>query len=176
MPKLPLKARDVKLPNHDSTGSFWENRKDRRHCGIDLYASPGSEVVAIETAQVTAVGLMTSPDMLDYWNRTFQIVVKNQDGTYWKYGEMAQSFVSRGDKIIEGQVIGTVGCVLNVEKIDHTSPKYIQHLKDTNPSMLHLELYLDNPIIEHKNYLGGNWFGEKRPPQLLNPLDRLKKS
>ena len=36
------------IPNKNSPGSFWENRKDRFHCGIDIYASAGSEVVSID--------------------------------------------------------------------------------------------------------------------------------
>ena len=80
----------------------------------------------------------------------------------------------KGDKIKAGQLIGKVGLVLNSKKINKTSPDYIQKLKNKNPSMLHLELYSNNPIKSHDNYLGGNWFGDKKPNNLLDPTEYLK--
>ncbi len=40
------------LPRSGSAGSFWENRKDRHHCGIDIYAPMHCEVLTIENARV----------------------------------------------------------------------------------------------------------------------------
>ncbi|MFP4548947.1 MAG: M23 family metallopeptidase [Fidelibacterota bacterium] len=175
MPRWPLKTRQSQLPTPKSAGSFWEDRKDRRHCGIDLYAEQGADVLAIEAGEVVDTGIMTAPEFIHYWNITHYVIVKNSDGTFWKYGEMEDIFVKKGEIISEGQLIGKVGLVLNTSKINESSPLYIQKLKHKNPSMLHLELFSDNPIGAHEKYLGGNWFEQARPKNLLDPADRLMK-
>ena len=72
-----------------------------------------------------------------------------------------------------GQLIGYVGTVLNLEKITNNSPKYIQEIKKNgSPSMLHLEVYRSKPSAR-KKYLGGNWFGTKKPDNLINPAFHL---
>jgi hypothetical protein len=35
--------------------------------------------------------------------------------------------------------------------------------------MLHFELWKNEPITTHKNYLGGNWFAEEKPENLIDP-------
>lgn len=162
------------LRDHGETGSFWEDRKDRHHCGIDLYAPEGEPVIAIEDGEVTDVGIMTSPEMISYWNETYYLVIRNHSGLFCKYGELASPNVKVGDTVEAGQVIGHVGTVLNSEKIDGTAPEYIRKLKDKNPSMLHFELWEDNPVVKDSNYLGGNWFGDSRPQKLLNPTEYLR--
>ncbi len=175
MPTWPLKTRQSTLPTTNTPGSFWEDRKDRRHCGIDLYAEQGADVMAIESGKVIATGIMTAPEFIHYWNVTHYVIIKNQDGTFWKYGEMEEIFVKKGELITEGQLLGQVGLVLNSSKINEDSPLYIQKLKHKNPSMLHLELFSSNPIAEHKKYLGGNWFEKQRPKNLLDPAIKLQK-
>jgi hypothetical protein len=41
-----------RIPFPPSPGSFWENRDDRHHCGVDIYAPCGSVVVAVESGEV----------------------------------------------------------------------------------------------------------------------------
>ena len=173
MPSWPLKNRNIKIPDPGQSGSFWENRGDRRHCGIDLYTKVGDDVYNIENGSVIDVGVMTSPELIGYWNVTYYVLVENQDGTFWKYGEMSNILISINDSVVEGQKIGEVGLVLNPNKIDSNSPIYIQKLKRKNPSMLHLELFSHDPIAVAKQYLGGNWFASKKPLQLMNPAQRL---
>ena len=45
------------IPTNGFSGSFWEDRDDRRHCGIDIYAPKGSGVIAIEYGKVIDIGL-----------------------------------------------------------------------------------------------------------------------
>ena len=52
-------SKNITLKN--SHGSFWENKKDRYHCEIDIYANVGSIVESIEDGQVIKTGLFTSP-------------------------------------------------------------------------------------------------------------------
>ncbi len=171
----PLKSKNRNIPIESEPGSFWENRGDRQHCGVDLYTESGNDVFSIEDGIVISVEIMTSPKLIHYWNDTYQVIIQNANKNYWKYGEMSDILVKEGDHINTGQKLGKVGLVLNVNEINDTSPLYIQKLKTKNPSMLHLELFSEDPISKHKLYLGGNWFGNTKPKQLLNPTDYLKK-
>ena len=50
------------VPTAGSPGSFWEDRGDRHHSGIDIYAPEGSNVLSIEDGKVIDIGIFTSPD------------------------------------------------------------------------------------------------------------------
>ena len=163
----------VKIPQKREAGSFWEDRGDRFHCGIDLYAPENTEVHSIEEGIVTETGLMTSPEILPYWNPTYYVIIKNNSEIFCKYGELAECTVQKGEQIGSGQLIGYVGMVLNCAKIDESSPPYIRKLKNKNPSMLHFELWENKPITSHRNYLGGNWFSEEKPENLIDPTEYL---
>lgn len=162
------------VPQKGETGSFWENRGDRYHCGVDLYAPENTEVVSIEGGIVADIGLMTSPEILPYWNPTYYVIIKQSSRLFCKYGELTDFTVRKGDKIEAGNLIGHVGMVLNSEKINGSCPLYIQNLKNKNPSMLHFEVWRSEPITAHKNYLGGNWFAEEMPENLIDPTGYLE--
>jgi len=165
--------RSRRVPPPGSPGSFGEDRGDRRHCGIDLYAAPDSKVVSIEDSVVVEVGAFTSPQIVPYWNETFYVVVENEDGSFVKFAELEAVDVKPGDRLSAGDKVGEVGMVLNPERIDEEAPEYIRGLKDRGrPSMLHLELYESRPEAPDK-YLGGNWFGQGGPKGLLDPTDQL---
>ncbi|ATU08499.1 M23 family metallopeptidase [Methanohalophilus portucalensis] len=165
----------VHIPDDGDAGCFWEDREDRHHCGIDLYAEKGTPIFAIEEGEVVEIGIMTSPSMIGYWNKTYHLIVRGNSGIYYKYGEMGMTIPEKGSRVKKYDRIGEVGQVLNTEMIDNTSPKYIQALKEKNPAMLHLEIWGKYPVTDHKLYLGGNWFGSKKPPGLLDPLHYLHK-
>ena len=158
-----------KIPAKGSPGSFWENRGDRFHCGIDIYAPAGSEVVSIDDGIVLESGIFTNPNVVSYWNETKFILIKNQDDVICKYAELEEVIIKTNEVIKAGQSIGYVGTVLNVEKIKSVSPKYIREIKNNkNLSMLHFEVYRSKPNVTNK-YLGGNWFGNKKPRNLVDP-------
>ena len=171
--KRPLKAsmkkkvawplpegRSQPVPSRGSPGSFWEDRKDRRHCGVDLYATPGSKVVSIEDGIVLEVGILTSPGIIPRWNETSYVLVENDSGSFAKFAELDEVEVRAGDRLSSGQMVGRVGSVLNPEKIGDDAPAYIKSLRELgNSSMLHFELYGSRPEVSER-YLGGNWFGE----------------
>lgn len=165
----------VHIPADGESGCFWEDRKDRHHCGIDLYAEKGTPVFAIEEGEVVEIEIMTSPSMIEYWNKTYHIILRGNSGIYYKYGEMDMTIPEKGSRVKKYDRIGEVGQVLNPEMIDTTSPRYIQALKEKNPAMLHLEIWEEYPVTDHKLYMGGNWFGSKKPPGLLDPLHYLHK-
>lgn len=161
-------------PASNASGSFWENRVDRYHCGVDIYAPERSEVLSIEDGKVIDVGLFTSPEKIPYWNKTFYILIQNNTGLVCKYAELGDVIAGANESVKAGQAIGYVGLVLNSNKITEESPSYIQKIKKKqNLSMLHFELYNSLPF-ESKNYWGGNWFDSKTPESLLDPTDYLK--
>jgi len=67
-----------KAPIKGDPGSFWEDRGDRRHCGIDIYAPAGSEVISIDDGTVIGMDSFTSKDKISYWNETNYVLIKNQ--------------------------------------------------------------------------------------------------
>ena len=117
------------IPTSNSQGSFWADRGDRRHCGIDIYAPVGSKVLSIEDGLVVEVGLFTSPAVLPYWNVTKYLVIKTTDGLFCKYAELGKVTVTVREFVKSGQIIGYIGLVLNIDKISDNSPKYIQKIK-----------------------------------------------
>lgn len=157
------------IPTDDSPGSFWENRDDRHHCGIDLYAPEGSDIISIEDGKVIEKGIFTSPKKVSYWNETKYVLIRNQDGFYCKYAELRDVNVHVGEQVNSGQLIGHVSQVLNSQNVTKESPSYIKKLlKKRKLSMLHFELHKAFPI-QSKEYLGGNWYGSKKPRYLVNP-------
>lgn len=130
--------------------------------------------MAIEDGIVTGIGTFTSQERVPYWNNTKHVFVENKTGTICKYAELGNVAVETGEPIKAGQLIGQVGIVLDMTRITSESPAYIQKLKKSeNHSMLHFELY-SSPPDDVKEYLGGNWFGDSRPENLLDPADYLR--
>ena len=162
------------LPEKGAPGSFWENREDRHHCGVDIYAPKGSRVRAVEAGEVIEVGRFTSPELLSYWNVTYYLLLQLQNGLVSKYAELGEVLVKAGQRVRAGQVIALVGSVLNPDKITEGSPPYIRCLRDNGKqSMLHFELYEKGPTSS-ENYLGGNCFEEIKPDGLLDAASYLR--
>lgn len=161
-------------PSSGQPGSFGEDRGDRRHCGVDIYAPEGSSVTAFAPGAVIAVEIFTSPERLAYWNRTFLVSVRMFDGHTARYAEMATTQVRVGQLVRAGDVIGTVGTVLRRKDIDSTAPEYIRQLKQNRHlSMLHFELWRDLSHIP-VGYTGGNMPGNAPCKQLLDPTSLLR--
>lgn len=157
------------IPRFGSSGSFWEDRGDRFHCGIDIYAPAGSDVLAIQSGIVIDTGVFTDSEDNIYWNRSYYIIIKSPQNVVFKYAELGQIFVEIGDSVGSGHLIGRVGNVLNPDEVNHTTPYYIHELiRKGFTSMLHLETYIA-PITEVRPYQGGNYFGNTKPYSLLDP-------
>ena len=155
-------------------GAFWEDRGDRHHCGVDIYAPEGSDVLAMDGGKVLEVGVFTAPEKVSYWHVTHYIFINHGDGVIARYAELRDVTVAPAQTVRAGQLIGHVGSVINVRKIKASSPGYIQRLKlNGRASMLHLELYRSLPGSE-ATYLGGNSFSGVKPGGLLDPTGVLK--
>lgn len=163
------------LPKHPEPGSFWRFREDRYHCGVDIYAPQGSQVIAIENGIVVETGVFTSPKIISYWNETFYIIMQHDSGVYCKYAEMESVFAEVGERVFSGGEIGRVGEVLNSQQITTDAPAYIQSLQNNgNGSMLHLEMYDREPSNDEEEYLGGNAFNGKKLKNLIDPTEYFK--
>jgi murein DD-endopeptidase MepM/ murein hydrolase activator NlpD len=163
-----------KVPIQGAPGSFWEDRGDRRHCGIDIYAQKGSNVVSIDNGKVIDIDIFTSPNIMPYWNLTKYIVIQCDDDLFFKYAELGDITVDVGQTINAGDIIGNICTVLKLNKISHKSPKYIQEIKiNKKQSMLHFEVYSSIPL-KNNQYIGGNWYGNKKPKHILSPNKYLR--
>jgi murein DD-endopeptidase MepM/ murein hydrolase activator NlpD len=176
MPAWPVPESPSREIPCEGPGSFWEDRGDRHHCGVDIFAPAGSRVVAVEPGVILSTTITTSPDLERYWNRTFALVVSTDSGLYCRYAELADLEVGEGDTVKEGMLIGHVGAVINPARVDGCAPLYIQRLKlASHLSMLHFELYSAMPSAS-RCYYGGNWFCGKRPIGLLDPTAYLQEA
>ena len=164
------------IPQPDQPGSYWEDRGDRHHAGVDLYAPAGSPVVAIQAGRILRISVHTSPGILPFWNTTYAILLQLPSGIVLRYAELGEVAVSVEQVVVCGQLIGHVGQVLLFNRIIPTDPQYIQLLKDTNNStMLHIEAYTTPPLEEDERYVGGSYIGLTIPPNnLLNPTSILE--
>ncbi|MDD1674127.1 MAG: M23 family metallopeptidase [Methanomicrobiales archaeon] len=157
------------IPKKGEPGSFWEDRGDRHHCGVDLYAPEGCRAVACEDAVVVRVGTFTSPMVTSYWNTTLFVDLRLGDGLICRYAELGEVSVTLWEHVRRGHPVGGVGKVLIASEITEQSPGYIRILREHGRlSMLHFELW-HSPPPDDVRYRGGNWFGDDPPGALLNP-------
>ena len=89
------------------TKSFWVgdgwgvSRGSRKHRGIDLAADRGTPIFAVEDGRINRTKRQA--------NGALQIVLKGASGPKYYYGHMDEVFINGGDKVVAGQVIGTMG-------------------------------------------------------------------
>jgi murein DD-endopeptidase MepM/ murein hydrolase activator NlpD len=162
------------VPVSGQPGSFWENRGDRRHAGVDIYAPAGSPILAIDDGHVQSIRPFTSPNSQPYWHSTLEMLIYTVDGVYQRYAELDKVFVEQGEVVRAGIKIGQVGSVLNPHGVSESSPKYIQELARTKKfSMLHFEMFTDILLMDHC-YSGGNFFLDDIPKGLVDPSHLLE--
>jgi murein DD-endopeptidase MepM/ murein hydrolase activator NlpD len=157
------------IPKNGVSGAFWEDRGDRHHCGVDIYAPEDSEVLAVESGFVIETGHFTTPKQHSYWNETFYLILKTSQNLLVKYAELKQINVRIGDYVDAGQPLGLVGSVIKKDDVSYEDPYYVQELAEKGTlSMLHLEIY-KAPVTSVQPYLAGNYFGDRRPDSLIDP-------
>jgi murein DD-endopeptidase MepM/ murein hydrolase activator NlpD len=157
------------IPRMGEAGSFWEERGEGRNCGIDLSATEGSEILAIESGFVIDIGTFTSPNLQEYYAETKYILIKNNQKVIFKYAELGEITVELGDKVESGQVIGHVGTSLINNDSVYKAPFFIRELISKNQlSKFHLELY-KAPVSEVRPYEAGNYLGGFKPESLIDP-------
>lgn len=152
------------IPSYYEPGSFGFQRKYEIHNGVDIYCQDGSKVFAVEDGEVVAIKQFTGKNLkMDWWLDTWAICIKGKSGVVC-YGEMNQDFnFNVGDKVKQGDVIGTIKAVLPKEKIR-------KDIRNHNNAMLHIQLFKD---YENDEQLL-NWYPNKeRNKMLLDPTPYL---
>lgn len=151
MPLVPIG------PRHP--GAFGVDRHQHVHTGVDLYAPHGSPVWAMEAGKVISIAWFTGPAInLPWWNDTRAVYIEGETGVF-NYGEIMEfPTLKIGDKVKQGQIIGSVMTVL-------------KKFKGRPMSMLHLELY-DHGYTD----TWGEWkIGDSKPKHLKDPTAQLKR-
>ncbi|HEB84032.1 MAG TPA: hypothetical protein ENI92_03425, partial [Bacteroidetes bacterium] len=83
------------LEKNRLTGTFTENP------GIDIAAKEGDEVIAVQGGRCTRITYLRG------FGTT--VLVEHGDGYYTVYAHLGEVWVSEGERIVPGRVIGTVG-------------------------------------------------------------------
>ncbi len=157
------------LPQDGEPGSFWEDRGDRRHCGVDIAAPENSEVVAVEGGYVVDKGQFSVSGEFDFHDDTYFIAIKTPQKLVVKYAGLKEVYANIGDYVEAGQVIGILGKIIDEEKISPSDPFYVQSLAESGRNVaLHLEIY-KAPITIAQPYDTGNYLGERKPSSLIDP-------
>jgi murein DD-endopeptidase MepM/ murein hydrolase activator NlpD len=152
-----VKPHQTHLPLSPHLGAFGVKRTHHTHEGVDLYCPSGTSVFAVESGTVVLVmpftGSCADPPS-PWWRDTEAVLVEGTSGVV-VYGEVRSS-VTVGDRIIRGDMIGSVVQVLTKDK-------------GYPLSMLHLELHA------HGTRSAYDW-NDERPPSLLDPTPFLMAS
>ncbi len=157
------------LPKEGERGSFWENRGDRFHVGVDIFAPAGADVLAIQNGKVIDIGIFTTPEEAKYLKKSYYITIKTAQNLNIKYAEVKNITVRIGDYVNTGQKIAEIAEVLNKEYLSHSTPQYLRNMIENDMvSMLHLESYIA-PIAEVKPYNFGNYLGKVKPYSVVDP-------
>lgn len=85
------------------TSIFWEDRGGRPHRGVDLSASGNVPLYSMCTGQV----ILKAYDENGYGN--YIIMKDNTSGLGFLYAHMQLVYVSQGENIVVGQMVGTQG-------------------------------------------------------------------
>lgn len=145
------------IPYGNHCGAFGVVRLHDIHTGIDLYASEGEDVFAMQNGIVVAVYPFTGlAAQSPWWLDTMAVCIEDEDGV-WLYGEIEPNPLTKpGVAVHEGECIGTVKRVLRNDKGRPTS-------------MLHMERYVPGTrkFVEQ-------WLTEEpQPESLVDPTDLL---
>lgn len=150
---------ETEIPVHFHPGSFAFQRKNHIHEGVDIYCMNDEPVYCMEDSKVINIlpftgEIANSP----WWNNTFCVLLEGESGVI-NYGEiLPYKSIKVGDKLKEGDFIGTVERVL---KKDKGRPR----------DMLHVELYVHG-TSKHIHLWNLNM---KKPTHLLDPTNLLLK-
>jgi murein DD-endopeptidase MepM/ murein hydrolase activator NlpD len=137
-------------------GGFGYMRNHSIHTGVDLYASVGSRVCAVEDGKVVQIENFTGLSAGSSWyNETQAVLIEGTSGVVL-YGEIKPSgSLQIGNAVKAGEHIGNVLAVLKEDK-------------GNGVSMLHFEVYT-------KGTRSSVWWhhGKHMPKNLLDPTQYL---
>lgn len=158
---FPFKFRP-KESYHEAPRSFGANRSSgRKHAGIDLYASPGTPIFAMDDGVVEFFRFFALSSKPEHAKVVSQIAIKHSNfvARYCEIANEAPPGIKAGKQVRAGDLIAHVGKVSGAINWPH--------------DMLHLEMY--------GGYLTGSYSDTKQPPfkrraDLLDPTPHLDKA
>jgi len=148
---FPLKNR-IELHDIPPANRFGARRKFDVHTGVDLFCDHGDPIFAIEDGEITDICYFTGAVVgMPWWNETMAVAVEGESGVIL-YGEIdPMGGIAVGQKIKEGEIVGTALTVL-------------KNGKGLPMTMLHIELY--------RYGYRGNWeiwnLDGRKPKDLFN--------
>jgi murein DD-endopeptidase MepM/ murein hydrolase activator NlpD len=144
-------AKELYFPvagNQSNVGSVWGDEREggrRKHEGIDIFAAKGTPVVAISDGVIEYTGND------DIGGKTITL---QPDDYEWEayYAHLDVQYVSNGQRVKKGQLLGTVGNTGNAR---------------TTPAHLHFGIYTDNGAVDPLPYV-------KTSPKITSPVSADK--
>lgn len=110
----------------------------RAHAAIDFVCAAGSSVYASINGTVTGY--------YSFYQNTYALEVKNEDGTVLRYSEIS-SPLRAGDKVTKGSVIGTV-----IKNNDGTAMLHLEYYKGTASGALTQTSNTTYSYVTNRNY------------------------
>ncbi|HVL90655.1 MAG TPA: M23 family metallopeptidase [Actinomycetota bacterium] len=90
---------------HGLSNDFGDRRRGGPHQGIDMPANSGTPLVAVLTGRVSDV-------VRGGWMGR-GVILRDTAGNEWWYAHLSSTYVSRGESVTAGQILGRVGCTGN---------------------------------------------------------------
>ncbi len=129
----PLKGEIIAPYSPDQPVYSYTLKDWRSHCGIDVAAEEGAEVLNVCDGAVESVSV---DDLMGNL-----VVVRHTDGKVSRYASLGQVAVKEGQVLAKGDVIGTVGksMLLECGETDHLHYELWENDKSTDPTFLFKE-------------------------------------
>lgn len=108
--KIDINSKYLKDPSSyrnspfDQVRGYHKDGSPRLHKGIDYGVGVGTLIVVLKSGKVTTSGMNVDPDG---WGAMVQI--NHDDGSATRYAHLSEIYVSVGDEIIPGTIIGATG-------------------------------------------------------------------
>lgn len=107
------------------------------HGGVDIGAARGTEVLAAKAGEVTLSKTGYNGGYGNY------VIITHEDGTSTRYGHNTKNLVKVGQKVVQGQVIATVGSTGRA-----TGPHVHFEIRDANGKQMDHNIFYDT----YRNY------------------------
>ncbi len=100
---------NIMWPTHGKVTSEFGYRRGKLHAGIDISATPGSSIIAVDDGYVEYVGFRKGYGRM--------ILMSHQKGYKTLYAHLKRTKVKNGEWIGQGQVIGHMGASGNARGV-----------------------------------------------------------
>jgi len=173
---LHINTDEVELPLYPHVGAFGARRRHDTHRGVDLYASVGTDVFAVEDGIIDTVnGIRPWTGKIadcDWWEDTWAVIVEGVSGMV-VYGEIKieESILKAQKELFDSKMLSTQIHIKKGQKIG-TILRVLKKDKGRPTSMLHLELRKPG----YYRNIDKSWEHNKVPKGIIDPTPYLERS